>query len=91
MNDEPILTAAGISAAVGAILTLLVAFGVALSTGQIAAIMGFVTILGPFIVGYITRKFTYTEKSVKIANNMEANTPIAQIDTEIAAVKASTQ
>jgi hypothetical protein len=90
LNDEPVLTAATISAAVGALLTLLVAFGVSFSTAQIAAIMGVLTVGGPFIVGFINRSMTYTAKSVQIANNLPANTPIAKIDTEIADVKAKT-
>lgn len=55
MKNEPALTVAGIAAAVGAVITLLVAFGLELSEKQVAAILGLVTIVGPLVAGYFTR------------------------------------
>lgn len=56
MNREPLLTTAGIAAIVSAIVALLVAFGLDLSEGQTAAILGVVSVLAPLIVGLLARR-----------------------------------
>lgn len=52
---EPVLTAAGISAAVAAVISLLVAFGVDLSEAQTTAILGVVAVLAPAAVALVRR------------------------------------
>lgn len=60
MGNNPVITAAGIAAAVGAVIALLVAFGINLSAVQIAAIMGVVTVVSPFVVAWVGHKTTTT-------------------------------
>lgn len=55
MQNEPVMTGATVLAAVGAVLTLLIAFGVDISTDQRAAIIGLVTVVAPVLVGWIVR------------------------------------
>ncbi|RCK68254.1 hypothetical protein DT076_16525 [Desertihabitans brevis] len=58
MNREPLFTVGGITAAVAAVLALLVAFGVPLTDDQQKAILGVVAALGPLAVALITRRYT---------------------------------
>ena len=55
MNREPLITAATITAAVTAVITLLVAFGVPLTPEQQTAILGVVAVAGPLVVGIVAR------------------------------------
>jgi len=55
MNREPLLTRATITAAVTAVLSLLVAFGLDLSGDERTAILGVVTVLAPIVVAAVTR------------------------------------
>lgn len=57
MSKEPAITIGGISAGVGAIIALCVAFGVPLTEDQQIAILGVVAALGPIIAAVITRRF----------------------------------
>ena len=57
MKDEPAITIGTISAAVSAIIALLVAFGVPLTEDQQIAILGVVAALGPIVAAVITRRF----------------------------------
>lgn len=57
-NNEPIVTVAGVSSAVSAVIALLVAFGLQLTVEQTAAIMGVVAVIAPIVVALIARKFT---------------------------------
>jgi hypothetical protein len=54
-RPQPILTAAGLQAAVGAVIALLVAFGLKLSGEQTAAVLGVFAVLGPIVTGFVTR------------------------------------
>lgn len=56
MSNEPALTIGGITAAVTAVLTLLVAFGVTLTQAQTAAILGVVGTLGSLVQAWLTRR-----------------------------------
>ena len=56
MNNEPVLTIAGIAAAVGAVLTALTAFGVDLTPDQRAAILGVWATVGPLLFAVWTRR-----------------------------------
>lgn len=57
MSKEPAITIGTISAAVGAVIALLVAFGVPLTEDQQIAILGVVAALGPIVAAVITRRF----------------------------------
>jgi hypothetical protein len=87
MNKEPVLTTAGIAAAVGAILTMLTVFGVKFTPAQITAILGVVTVAGPIVGGLITRAYTYNRASIVIAKNLPESLPDSKIDAAIDAVK----
>ena len=55
MNREPLVTVAGITAAVTALLTLLAAFGLPLSDTQQTAVLGVVAVAAPLVVALFTR------------------------------------
>ena len=57
MKNEPAITIGTISAAVSAVIALLVAFGVPLTEDQQIAILGVVASLGPIVAAVITRNF----------------------------------
>ncbi len=57
-TNEPILTPTTISAAIGALLTLLVAFNVNITEAQSEAVLGFVAVVAPFVVWRIARRST---------------------------------
>lgn len=63
MKNEPAITIGGISAAVGAVIALCVAFGVPLTEDQQIAILGVVAALGPIIAAVITRRFVSPAQS----------------------------
>ena len=56
MREEPVFTIAGISAAVAALITLLTAFGLALTHEQTEAILGFTAIVTPLVAAYFQRR-----------------------------------
>jgi len=55
MTNEPLITVGGITAAVSALLALLVSFGVPLSDGQQTALLGLVGVLAPIAVALLAR------------------------------------
>lgn len=55
MKNEPAITIASLTAAVAAVIGLLVAFGVSLSDDQQKAILSVVAVVGPLVAGYFTR------------------------------------
>ena len=55
MTNEPLVTTATVTAAVSAVLTLLVAFGVDLTEGQTTAILGAVGVAAPLVVALVAR------------------------------------
>jgi len=55
MKTEPVATIAGIQAAVAAVLTLLVSFGVPLTQDQQVAILGVAATLLPVLFAFWTR------------------------------------
>lgn len=61
---EPALTVAGVAAGVGALLALLVAFGVDLSDTQRDALLSVVLVVGPLVLGWITRAKVFAPKTV---------------------------
>ena len=56
MRKEPAITVGTISAAVAAVLALLVSFGIPVTEDQQTAILGVVAALGPIVTGLIVRK-----------------------------------
>lgn len=55
MSREPLVTAAGITALVTALLGVLVAFGLNLSDTQTASILGVVAVVAPLVVALVVR------------------------------------
>lgn len=55
MKNEPAITIGAISAAVAAIIALLVSFGIDLTEAQTTAILGVVAAIGPIVAAVITR------------------------------------
>jgi hypothetical protein len=56
-TSEPVITVGTISAAVAAIIALLVAFGVSLDDTQQKAILGVVAVIGPIVASVISRGY----------------------------------
>ncbi len=56
LSNEPLLTIAGLTALASAIVALAVAFGVPLSADQTQAVLGFVAVLAPLLVGFVARR-----------------------------------
>lgn len=93
-NNEPTLTVSGISAAVAAIIALLVAFGLNLTPDQTVAIMGVVSVLAPIAVGIIARKFTVSFNRVaayeeKNSDEVVAGPAASQADGSAVVVKSA--
>lgn len=63
-SKEPALSVGGAAAAVGAILTVLIAFGIDLTETQVKAILGLVLIGGPFAVAVFIRARAYAPATV---------------------------
>lgn len=63
-STNPALTVGGVGSAVGAVITLLVAFGVDLSKEQVEAILGVVLVAGPVVLAAITRARVYAPATV---------------------------
>lgn len=55
MTTEPLVTVASITAGVTALLGLLVAFGLDLTTDQTAAVLGVVGVVAPLVVAWFAR------------------------------------
>ena len=55
MKNEPLVTVATITALVGAVIGLLVAFGVPLTSDQQTAILGVTTVAAPLVVALFVR------------------------------------
>ena len=56
MKREPAITVGTVSAAVAAVLTLLVAFGLDITEEQQTAILGVVATIGPLVAGLLIRR-----------------------------------
>lgn len=79
-NTEPATLTGTITAAAGAVITLLVAFGLNLSEEQSVAIMGVVIIAAPIIQGIVTRGQVYSPSTVQRIANQAVETGDATID-----------
>lgn len=55
MTKEPVMTAATIVSVVGAVVALLIAFGVDLSQQQQAAIVGLTNVVAPLVAAAVVR------------------------------------
>lgn len=63
-SANPALTVGGVASAVGAVITLLIAFGVDLTKEQVEAILGVVLVAGPVVLAAITRARVYAPATV---------------------------
>lgn len=63
-STEPALSAGAVAAAIGAVLTLLMSFGVDLTESQTKAILGVVLIAGPVVVAAVIRARVYAPATV---------------------------
>ncbi len=63
-SGEPALAVGGVTAVVGAVLALLVAFGLNLTAAQTAAVLGATTALAPLASGWFTRGRVYSPQTV---------------------------
>jgi hypothetical protein len=63
-SAEPALAVGAVTAAVGAILALLVAFGLDLTTEQTTAVLGAATFLAPLVSAWFTRSRVYSPQTV---------------------------
>ena len=60
MKNEPVITVMSISALVSAALGLLVVFGIEISNEQVEAILGFVAVAVPLILGMLAARARVT-------------------------------
>lgn len=56
MKSEPVVTVASITAAVAALIGVLVAFGVPLTDDQQKALLGLVAVVAPLVAAVIARR-----------------------------------
>lgn len=57
LKNEPVVSAAVITGLVGAILRLLISFGVDITSEQVEAILDVVTLVAPVVGAFIARRF----------------------------------
>lgn len=67
-NREPLVKTASVTAAVTAVLTLLVSFGVPLTDGQQQAIVSVAAIAAPFVVAWLGRKHVFPVDAIAEAD-----------------------
>lgn len=65
MKSEALLTVGSIGAFVAAIIVLARSFGVGITDDQQNALLGFVAVAAPFLVGLIGRQFVYSQDTVQ--------------------------
>lgn len=63
-SSEPLVTVGTITAAVTAVLGVLVAFGLDLSDDQKTAVLGVVAVVAPFVVAFWGRRQVYAPATV---------------------------
>lgn len=80
MKEEAAISVGSITAAVTAVLALLVAYGFDISQEQQTALLGVVAVLAPVIVGIVTRSKVYSEASAQKIANSSATTQDATIE-----------
>ncbi len=56
METEPLLTIAGVTALVAALIAVGAAFGLPLTTDQQTAVLGLVAVVAPIVVGLVARR-----------------------------------
>lgn len=57
VKNEPVVSAAVITGIVGALLRLLIAFGIDITSDQVEAILDVVTLLAPIVGALVARRF----------------------------------
>lgn len=65
MNSDPSGLVGQVGAAVGALLALLIAFGIDLTEAQVTAILGVVATFGPLAIAYLIRRKAYAPDTVE--------------------------
>lgn len=75
MTKEPLITVASLTALVAAGITLGVEFGLNLTDSQVTAIMGFIAITAPLLVGFVARGKVYSPAGVDLV--VEESTSLA--------------
>jgi hypothetical protein len=65
VNDEPSRIVGSIAAGVSALLVLLASFGLAVTDVQEKAILAFIAIVGPVVVGFLIRRHVFAPSSVE--------------------------
>lgn len=79
MAKEPSAIIGAITAAVSAIISLLVAFGLDLSPDQQAAILTVIATVGSLVVGFVVRGQVYSPNSVERITKEAAATGHAEV------------
>lgn len=64
LRNEPVVSAAVITALVGALLRLLIAFGIDISSDQVEAILDLVTLAAPIVGALVARRFVTRNSAV---------------------------
>lgn len=64
-RKEPAITTAVIASITGALLALLLSFGLPLTDDQIQAIQGLIIVVSPLVVGIVTRRIVYSPDTVR--------------------------
>lgn len=83
MNREPLITAAIVTSIIGALITLLKAFGVPLTADQQAAISSFVVLVAPLLMAFFARS-----KVTPLADPRdEDNHPLTRAGTDAPTLK----
>jgi hypothetical protein len=91
MKREPLLTTAAITAVVSALLAVLVSFGLGIDPGQQQALLGFVTVVAPFVIALVARKRVTPvsdpkdENGSPLAPESDAGEPYEDDGTELVA------
>lgn len=64
LRNEPVVSAAIITGLVGALLRLLIAFGIDISSEQVEAILDVVTLAAPVVGAFVARRFVTRNSAV---------------------------
>lgn len=87
MNTSPLITTAALASITGAVIALLVAFGVHLTPDQTAAIMGVVAVAAPWVVALVGHNTTTPLSAPKD----EDNVPLVRANSDNAPTIAQTR
>lgn len=77
MNRQPLLTAAGITAAAAALIAALPEFGVPLTDGQASALLKLVAVAAPLVVAFVAHHFVTPAAEVVVQRRRGAPRAVA--------------